>query len=248
MRFSRRKTPETCRLAFQESELAVKVRRSSRARRMILRLDAATGEPLLTLPAFVPLSAGESFLAGHRDWLAERMRAHEGGAPFVPGTYFSLRGEQCLIKTDPSRGLVRILDMEEGRAVVVPGDPRHLERRLSDWLKRQARRDLSEAVGAYCDVLGVRHRRIAVRDTRSRWGSCSSTGTLSFSWRLVLAPPHVLQYVAAHEVAHLREMNHSPRFWRLVGELYPGYEEARRWLRRHGAELHRIGRAVAQTS
>ena len=89
--------------------------------------------------------------------------------------------------------------------------------------------------------LGVRARRITLRDQKSRWGSCSSAGQLSFSWRLVLAPPFVLDYVAAHEVAHLAEMNHGPRFWRLVAKTLPAFEEAKVWLRIHGMDLYRYG-------
>ena len=123
----------------------------------------------------------------------------------------------------------------------VGGDLRHLSRRLADWLAKEARADLQAAVSRHTDTLGLSYRRIVVRDQKSRWGSCSTTGTLSFSWRLVMAPPHVLDYVAAHEVAHLREMNHGRGFWRLVEQLCPGFETSRRWLRTYGARLHRYG-------
>ena len=122
------------------------------------------------------------------------------------------------------------------------GGPRdHVEARVVRWLKGQARARLTAASGAHAGRLGVAVGRLAIRDTRSRWGSCSGTGTLSFSWRLILAPDAVLDYVAAHEVAHLREMNHSPAFWALVDRLVPDASASRRWLKRTGAQLMLYG-------
>ena len=121
----------------------------------------------------------------------------------------------------------------------VEGNPAHSSRRLLDWLKREARRRIDERVFWYAAQLGVRPRRITIRDTTSRWGSCSSARSLSFSWRLILAPPAVLDYVVAHEVAHLRELNHKPRFWRLVESLGPEIDQSQTWLSEHGALLHR---------
>jgi len=128
---------------------------------------------------------------------------------------------------------------EDGSALNVTGDVRHLQRRLSDWLKQQAKHDLAAASTAYARAMEVKIRRITIRDQSSRWGSCSSDGSLSYSWRLVLAPAFVLDYVAAHEVAHLRHMDHSPRYWRLVLTHCLRAKEAQHWLKRHGSLLHR---------
>jgi len=127
----------------------------------------------------------------------------------------------------------------------VAGDVTHAPRRLGDWLVDQARRDLDARVSWHSRRLGVKASRISVRDQTSRWGSCSTTGALSFSWRLILAPRHILDYVAAHEVAHLAEMNHGPKFWALVRRTMPDMDEARRWLQIYGMDLHRYGAAVA---
>ena len=129
------------------------------------------------------------------------------------------------------------------RLLCVAGEPPHVDRRISDYLKREAARALDAASRRYAAELGVPIKRISVRDQSSRWGSCSNTGVLSFSWRLILAPPYVLDYLAAHEVAHLVELNHSPRFWRLVGKLYPNLERAKAWLDVNGTDLHRYGLA-----
>jgi predicted metal-dependent hydrolase len=130
----------------------------------------------------------------------------------------------------------------------VAGGPAHVNRRINDFLKREAVHHLAQASRRYASELGVAVKRISVRDQSSRWGSCSNTGVLSFSWRLVLAPPFVLDYLAAHEVCHLVELNHSPRFWRLVTRLHPQYERAKTWLDVHGADLHRYGLPVARTT
>src|SRR5262249_39572655 len=125
------------------------------------------------------------------------------------------------------------------RLLCVAGDAAHVGRRVTDFLKREAKRDLAAASRHYADRLGVRLRRVSIRDQSSRWGSCSSTGMLSYSWRLILAPEFVLDYLAAHEVAHLVEMNHSPRFWRTVLGVCPDTRRAKVWLDAHGADLHR---------
>jgi predicted metal-dependent hydrolase len=126
---------------------------------------------------------------------------------------------------------------------VATHDATHVSRRITDFLKREAKRDLEAAVARYTERLGVEVKRISIRDQVSRWGSCSTSGALSFSWRLVLAPRFVLDYLAAHEVAHLLEMNHSPRFWRLLGRICPDMERAKAWLDARGTDLHRYGMA-----
>jgi len=127
--------------------------------------------------------------------------------------------------------------------ICVSGGEQHGPRRLADWLRAQARADLTQCTRHHAANLNCNPKRISVRDQSTRWGSCSSTGTISYSWRLIFAPNFVLDYVAAHETAHLREMNHGPRFWRLVRETMPDMYKAKSWLKQHGAELHRFGAA-----
>jgi predicted metal-dependent hydrolase len=133
------------------------------------------------------------------------------------------------------------LDASGEPLLCVAGNAPHIDRRISDFLRREAKRELETASRRFAADLGVTVRRVAVRDQSSRWGSCSTTGVLSYSWRLILAPPFVLDYLAAHEVAHLVEMNHSARFWRLVDRLCPNVARAKTWLDMHGADLHRYG-------
>jgi predicted metal-dependent hydrolase len=162
--------------------------------------------------------------------------------PFAPGATIPLRGEpHRIVHRHGMRGTVWTEIEGDERLLCVAGELPHLARRVGDFLKREARCDLEAAGRKYCAELGVTARRVTVRDQASRWGSCSTGGMLSFSWRLIFAPPYVLDYLAAHEVAHLVEMNHSPRFWRLVGRICPDVQRAKAWLDAHGTDLHRYG-------
>jgi predicted metal-dependent hydrolase len=154
-----------------------------------------------------------------------------------------LRGVQHrIVHRAAARGTVWTEMRDSGEKILcVAGDSDHLDRRLHDYLKREARRDLQNAAETYAQALSVRVKRLSIRDQSSRWGSCTSAGSLSFSWRLILAPPFVLDYLAAHEVAHLVEMNHSPRFWRVVARICPSVERAKKWLDTCGNDLHRYG-------
>jgi predicted metal-dependent hydrolase len=175
-------------------------------------------------------------------WIATRLRRLPVAAPFVDGATVPLRGvPHRIAHRRRARGIVWTEDGEDGPLLCVAGDAPHVTRRVTDYLKRQARRDLEEASRRHAATLGVSVARVSVRDTTSRWGSCSHTGRLSYSWRLILAPPFVLDYLAAHEVAHLVEMNHSPRFWRVLGGICPEMHRAKAWIDTHGADLHRYG-------
>lgn len=229
------------------SDHPVQIRRSARARRFTLKIDEAKRGAVLTVPAGASIDDAVAFAGRHARWLDKRMAEMPRPVPFADGAVFPFRGRSHEIRYATSgrrRGVVRVETFEtaETRPLIhVSGEPCHAPRRLTDWLKREARRDLSAQVACHADRLGLRHRKLAVRDQTTRWGSCSSNGTLSFSWRLVLAPDFVLDYVAAHEVAHLAEMNHGPRFWKLVYRTMPRTDEARAWLKANGRDLHRYG-------
>ncbi|PLX38010.1 MAG: hypothetical protein C0606_07130 [Hyphomicrobiales bacterium] len=224
--------------------VTVRLNRDGRARRISLRLPTKGNEPVVTVPPKTSSAAALGFIERHRDWLAEKLAARPGLVPFADGAALPLRGVEHRIEHRAGRrGTVWTEAGEGGPLLCVAGGIDHLPRRLTDWLKKEARRDLEDAVAAHAERLGKQPARITLRDTTSRWGSCSARGHLSFSWRLVLAPPEILDYVAAHEVAHLAEMNHSKRFWAIVADLHPGTEKARKWLRRHGHALHAYGHA-----
>ncbi|PTW63106.1 hypothetical protein C8N35_1011156 [Breoghania corrubedonensis] len=235
-------------LEIEGRAVRVDVRRNARARRYTLRLPASGGDPVLTIPERGTFRTARTFAEDHRGWLAERMRKMPAIQPFCAGATVPLRGIPHLIEHRPAtRGTVTQLAAVDGPCLVVSGQEPHIARRLTDFLKKEARADLTQAVERHAAALNrdfPRARRptgISIRDTRSRWGSCTAKGKLNFSWRLVLAPAFVLDYVAAHEVAHLVEMNHSARFWAVTEGLFAETEKAREWLRRYGSELHSYG-------
>lgn len=224
----------------------VEVRRHPTARRLTLRVSRTQHAVVLTMPRSSDLREADNFLMRNRDWVCERLERVPEPVPFDEGVLFPLRGvpHEVVFLRERSRAGVVSIEARPGRrlpGLVVSGAEEHAPRRLRDWLVAEAGRDLQERVVHHAARLGVRARRITVRDQKTRWGSCSSNGQLSFSWRLVLAPPLVLDYVAAHEVAHLLEMNHGPRFWRHVKRTLPRMDEAKAWLRIHGMDLYRYG-------
>ncbi|MDQ4136571.1 MAG: M48 family metallopeptidase [Pseudomonadota bacterium] len=221
----------------------VALRRRPTAKRITLRVSSATGEVVLTLPERIELTAAQKFADSHGDWIATRLAKVPERITFRPGAIVPLRGvPHRVVHWSSIRGTTRAIKGIDGEAIIaVSCDAPHVARRVRDFLEAEAKRDLSAAVKRYTARLGVDASRITVRDTKSRWGSCSAKGALNFSWRLILAPPFVLDYLAAHEVGHLKEMNHSSRFWRVVHGLCPRTDEAEDWLKRHGTELHRFG-------
>ena len=220
----------------------VRVRRHRQARRYTLRIHTAGREVVLTMPLRGSLREAHAFANSHRDWIAARLGRLPDAVPFAHGAVLPLRGAEHRIEHRRGvRGTVWIEQAAGQSLLCVAGDEAHVSRRLRDFLKREAKHDLEAASRRAAAALGVNFRRISMRDQSSRWGSCSSTGVLSYSWRLIFAPDFVLEYLAAHEVAHLIEMNHSRRFWRLVEQIYPHVGRAKAWLNAHGSDLHRYG-------
>ncbi|MEQ8968424.1 MAG: SprT family zinc-dependent metalloprotease [Azospirillaceae bacterium] len=207
--------------------------------RLTLRIDPRTSAIRVTAPLGLSEREVARFVARHRGWIEKRRAAAPAGRGFADGAVVPLLGVDHLIRHVPDQGVpVTRADGE----LRVGGDADFLARRLRDWLVAEARRELSDRARAKAVRIDRRVAGISVRDTRSRWGSCSSQGRLNFSWRLILAPEPVLDYVVAHEVAHLAEMNHGPRFWSLCADLAEAdVAGAKGWLKRHGAGLHRYG-------
>ena len=224
----------------------VEMRRHPSARRLTLRVSSTRQKVIVTVPPRCGIDEACLFIHRNIEWVRERLGNMPEPVPFLCGAVVPLRGEARLLRfasTGVAGPVVRSLAGCDGRAGVleVKGLAEHAPRRLRDWLFAEARADLDSRVSVHCRRLNLTARRLIVRDQASRWGSCSSAGVLSFSWRLVLAPPLVLDYVAAHEVAHLAEMNHGPRFWALVARSMPELDVAKNWLRLHGNDLHRYG-------
>ncbi len=227
-----------------EGVLPVVLRHSARARRITLRISQKTGGAVLVIPPGCDLEKAFKFARSHAGWIRRQLARQEPAIPFAGGELLPLRGvEHMILHKNQLRGAIKPVAALDGGhpKLEVPAPPEHLARRLGDWLRAQARRDLERAVETHAATLNVTIGRISVRDQKSRWGSCSSRGNLNFNWRLVLAPRPVMDYVAAHEVAHLIEMNHSEKFWRLVKKAMPSMQQPRSWLKQNGARLHRYG-------
>jgi predicted metal-dependent hydrolase len=252
---------ETIEVKIRGLGIPMLLRRSARARRFSLQVSEARRGAILTMPLYSSFGDADEFLSRHLDWLKERVAGLSEPVPFTHGAIVPLRGFAHVVRFAGfvrRRGVVWIEEPEDSKAapawpegarvsvrrlprLYVAGEEEHAPRRLLDWLKRQAHLDLKTRVDVHAKRLGVSPKRLYVRDQTTRWGSCSTSGALSFSWRLVLAPPFVLDFLAAHEAAHLAHMNHGPRFWALVARTMPRHEEARSWLRKHGSSLHRYG-------
>lgn len=213
----------------------VLLRRSARARRLSLRISRLDGRATLTLPPRVPEREGMAFLRDRETWLRRHLADIAPETPVRIGGSVPFRGEPLAIVAG---------DVKRARfgpqGLIVPPDAEKVGTRVAAFLKLQARDALATASDRYAAALGKPYGRMSLRDTRSRWGSCSSVGDLMYSWRLVMAPPQVLDYVAAHEVAHLQHMDHSPRFWATVERLFPNHKACRAWLKDHGGSLHRV--------
>ena len=219
----------------------VRWRRSKRARRVSLRIDASGGTVIVTLPCRASRALGMSLLLDHATWVKERLEALPHPILLRDGAEIPIHGETFRVRHMPcARSFTRL----EAGELQVSGDVEFLPRRVRDFLALEAKRALVPQVATMAARLGMQPNRVTLKDTRTRWGSCSASGNLSFSWRLVMAPRFVQHYVVAHEVAHLREMNHGPTFWKLVEALSPQMQPAMAWLKQEGVRLLRVGCGV----
>lgn len=222
-------------------KISVRYRANARARRIIMRMEKDGLGIVLTVPPGTSGQSAHQFAQGQAGWIWQRLAPEnlEKRPAALVGTSIVIRDTEHVIESVPGRGVpVYIRDLPSP-CLMVRGDAAHMRRRITDFLKREARRDLENASRGYADAMQVEFTRLSVRDTTTRWGSCSSTGTLSYSWRLIMAPPTVLDYVCAHEVAHIEQMNHGPEFWDLVYRNCPHTDFARKWLKRQGHTLHK---------
>ena len=240
---------KTAELAITGLPMPIEVRRHPGARRLTLRVCQTRRTVIVTLPQRCHLDEAGLFVNRHLDWVLQRLGDLPEPIPFADGILIPVRGVMHRVRfVGPQRtGSVVTLAPGKQPELLVKGRVEHAPRRLKDWLVDQAKLDLEARVAFHAGRLDLRARRISLRDQASRWGSCSTTGLLSFSWRLILAPPIVLDYVAAHEVAHLAEMNHGPRFWALVAKTMPEMRSAKAWLHTHGLQLHRYGAEATVT-
>jgi len=231
--------PKTRTIDISGRSIPLTVRPDARARRITLRIEPGGQALKLTVPTGLKEREIQDFLARHQGWLMTKLARFPTTNTISEGRYIRVRGEAYrIVRTGKIRGITETAEIEGEKVLLVGGAEDHLARRIRDFLKQEARKDLEILARAHAARIGRRVASVSMKDTKSRWGSCSHDGNLSFSWRIVMAPAHVIDYLAAHEVAHLAEMNHSDRFWAICEDLCPQTEEAKRWLKRNGAMLH----------
>jgi len=217
--------------------IPLNIKRVPNAKRMKLRVSASR-EVTLVLPKRISLKKGLVFLEQEKLWIAEQVAKIQPSIAFEDGVIIPIQGKNYQIFHAPNRrGLVWV----EGEKMIVAGKSEHVSRRVKNWILQEVKSVISEKAYAFAEEIQVEVRRIAIKDQKSRWGSCSSRGNLNFSWRLLLMPEGVLDYVVAHEVAHLRHMNHSPEFWALVQKMHPEMEQSKQWLKQKGVLFHKYG-------
>lgn len=231
------RTPEEM-LEVDGRQILVRAKRHNSARRITLRIDPRLDCAILTLPRRASLKTGFGFAREKADWLARRLGALPPLTAFEDDATFPFQGDPVLIRHFPLAGPAPMLS---GGILHVPGDGTEVAGQVLDWLRGQALMALTVTAEEKAAAIGLPPPPLAIRDPRARWGSCSAAGRLSFSWRLIMAPPMVLDYVVAHEVAHLRHLDHGAKFRALVADLTAEEAEAEAWLTREGTGLHRYG-------
>ncbi len=222
-------------------EIPLDVTRHARAKRMTLRFDSQRRVVRLSLPPRASQKLAARFLQEKRHWLEAQVTSAPLAVPYRHGMVLPVLGDELTLHhTETERTRIRRLE----NTLQVETATRHLSAKLEDWLKKEFRATALEDAYDYAQALGVTFKRLSVREATSRWGSCSTSGTISLNWRLVFAPTDVRRYVVAHEIAHIEAMHHGPEFWQLVERVHPEYKAHRKWLHQHAARLHAYGKAA----
>ncbi len=237
MIFKKKKIPNIILLELDDRSVEIAIKPHKRAKNYKLSIPAGKA-PTLSMPYYGNMREAERFLLRHKDWLQNKLKSNPKPVKFCDGAIIPLRGvNHRLIMLDSLRAGVQLVGNGEMPIIKVGGGEHHMARRLTDWLKKQAKIDIEKSLKYHCDNLNVTYKSISIRSQSSRWGSCSSAKRLNFNWRLIMAPPFVLDYVVAHEAAHLIEMNHSQKFWDLVRKTLPDMQRGKKWLKQNGQYL-----------
>ena len=214
-----------------------------RARRLSIRIDARAGEAVLIAPSERKLAEVIAFARTKTSWMRERLSERPQGAPLEPGAVIDLFGRPTRLTATGGAGAARLIEAADGAVITSGGEGGAYARRVENLMKRLARQVLVERTDHHLKTLGQRPVRVSIADTRSRWGSCSPHNrSIRYSWRVIMAPPAVADYLAAHEVAHLVHADHSPAYWAVVQRLVGDHRPFRNWLRENGPALHAVGR------
>lgn len=219
----------------EEVGIDIKVVQSASSRKLTLRIDAKNHIPILSVPRFCSRKKAINFVNENMDWILEGLQKLPESRTFQNGEKVSLFGQEVTIIHCPQAK--RGVWLQDGN-IFVSGDIEFLHRRVRDFIKTEAQKEFFILSKELADKLGCKLHRVFLKDTKSRWGSCSSLGNINYSWRIALAPKYVIDYLMAHEVAHLKHPDHSDEFWACVYFLYPDWTKGRSWLNKHGKELY----------
>lgn len=223
--------------------LTLRLSVNRRARRVSIRIDARAGEAVVTAPSERRLKDGVEFARTKAVWIAERLAARPASSPLSPGQTVLLLGREVRLQATGGAGAARLVETPDGPVILSGGEGEAYARRIENLMKRLAREALTARTDVHLKTLGQRPVKLSIADTKSRWGSCSPHNrSIRYSWRVVMAPPPVLDYLAAHEVAHLVHADHSPAYWSVVERLVGDHRPHRKWLRDNGPALHAVGR------
>lgn len=223
--------------------LTLRLSVNPRARRVSIRIDSRAGEAVVVAPSERRLTEGLAFARTRAGWIADRLAERPASSPLTPGGRVLYQGQPTRLEATGGAGAARLVQGADGPVIRAGGEGEAFARRVQSLLKREARRLLVQRTDVHIARLGLDPARVSITDPRSRWGSCSPHNrTIRYSWRVVMAPPEVLDYLAAHEVAHLVHADHSPAYWAVVARLVGDHRPFRQWLRDHGPTLHAVGR------
>ncbi|HWA23425.1 MAG TPA: SprT family zinc-dependent metalloprotease [Caulobacterales bacterium] len=238
------KPPTTVTVDAEGSSISVRLIINPRARRIAVRIDPTKREAVAVSPSSRQCNKAAAFAAERAVWIAHQLAQLPEAAPFAPGALLPIRGVEYRLKRVDGRAPATLEKGPVPRLIIGAPDADIFATRVKRFLMAEAKADFTRRIAAHAATLRVTPAGVQIKDTRSRWGSCTADGVLAFSWRVILAPPYVLDYLAAHEVAHLVEMNHSTKFWSLVRKCCPDYVMGRNWLRNSGQTLHAYGAAA----
>lgn len=215
---------------------------NARAKRISIRIDSREGEAVAIAPRAQHLHQAVAFAVSKADWIAERLEARPQSIPLRAGGTVTFLGRTLRLEATGGAGAARLYETPDGPVLRSGGEGDAFSRRIENWFRREARRYLTERTEVHLGALGLSGVKISIVDTRSRWGSCSPHNrSIRYSWRVIMAPEAVADYLAAHEVAHLVRADHSPEYWAVVTRLIGDHKPVRRWLKDHGAALHAVG-------
>lgn len=214
-----------------------------RARRLSIRIDARAGEAVLVAPSERKLGDVVAFARSKAQWMRQRLAERPQGTPLEPGGTVALFGRPTRLVATGGAGAARLTEDPDGPLIVSGGEGEAFARRVENLFKRVARETLQARTDVHLRALGLRPVKMSIADPKSRWGSCSPHNrTIRYSWRVIMAPHAVIDYLAAHEVAHLVHADHSPAYWSVVQRLVGDHRPHRKWLRDNGPALHAVGR------